>query len=105
MDLAVFSEIYIYGKYSEPRQSLSVFMGQREDMGQSPGNLGRGFGAWCSQGARAVGISLQQRIDLQVRSLPQPQLSEILSFIQRAHIVFVEYRIESIGFLYRLYRI
>ena len=97
MDPAVVSEIYIYGKYNY-KQSLSVFMGQPEDMGQSPGNLGRGFGAWCSQGARAVGISLQQRIDLQVRSLPQPQLSEILSLT-------IEYRIESMGSLDRLYRI
>ena len=103
MDPAVVSEIYIYGKYPDYKQSLSVFMGQREDMGQSPGNLGRGFGAWGSWGPESVGISLQQRIDLQVRSLPQPQLSEILSFIQRAQ--FVEYRIESIGSLDRLYRI
>ena len=35
MDPAVVSEIYIYGKYPESRQSLSVFMGQRENMGKS----------------------------------------------------------------------
>ena len=34
MDLAVFSEIYIYCKYLKPGQSLSVFMGQRGEMGQ-----------------------------------------------------------------------
>ena len=79
MDLAVFSESYIYGKYPDPRQSLSVFMGQREDMGQSPGNLGRGFGAWWSQGARAVGISLQQRIDLGLRvASTAPTLRDII---------------------------
>ena len=33
------SEIYIYGKYPESGLFLSVFMGQRENMGQSPGNL------------------------------------------------------------------
>ena len=31
--------IHIYGNYPDSKQSLSVFMGQREDMGQSPGNL------------------------------------------------------------------
>ena len=55
MDLAVFSEIYIYGKYPDPRQSLSVFMGQPENMGQSPGNLGGGFGAWGNWGPESVG--------------------------------------------------
>ena len=35
MDLAVFSEIYIYCKYLKPGQSLSVSMGQRGEMGQT----------------------------------------------------------------------
>ena len=79
MDPAVVSEIYIYGKYPDPRQSLSVFMGQREDMGQSPGNLGRGFGAWWSQGARAVGIRLQQRSDCRLRvASTAPTLRDII---------------------------
>ena len=34
MDLAVFSEIYIYCKYLNPGQSLSVCMGQHGEMGQ-----------------------------------------------------------------------
>ena len=34
MDLAVVSEIYIYYRYLNPGQSLSVFMGKREEMGQ-----------------------------------------------------------------------
>ena len=34
MDLAVFSEIYIYCKYLDPGQSLSVYMGQRGEVGQ-----------------------------------------------------------------------
>ena len=79
MNPAVISEIYIYGKYPESGQSLSVFMGQREDMGQSPGNLGRGFGAWWSQGARVVGIRLQQRSDRRLRvASTAPTLRDII---------------------------
>ena len=64
MDLAVFSEIYIYCKYLNPGQSLSVFMGQREEMGQSPGILGRGFGAWGSWGPESVETRLSTRDNL-----------------------------------------
>ena len=78
MNPAVISEIYIYGKYPESGQSLSVFMGQREDMGQSPGNLGRGFGAWWSQGVRVVGIRLQ-RSDRRLRvASTAPTLRDII---------------------------
>ena len=76
MDQAVFSEIYIYCKYLNPGKSLSVFMGQREEIGQSPGNLGRGFGAWVNWGPEWVGIKLQQRSDLRLRvasTVPTPE--------------------------------
>ena len=43
MDLAVFSEIYIYCKYLKPGQSLSVFMGQRGEMGQLKNGIFHGF--------------------------------------------------------------
>ena len=51
MNPAVISEIYIYGKYPESGQSLSVFMGQREDMGQFTWE----FGAWVWRVVEPVG--------------------------------------------------
>ena len=35
-------------------------MGQREEMGQSPGILGRGFGAWGSWGQESVETGLSR---------------------------------------------
>ena len=60
MDLAVFSEIYIYCKYLKPGQSLSVFMGQRGEMGQpKKGTIGifHGF-AWARQN-RTVNVMVR----------------------------------------------